>query len=184
MWLQGVKPKRSEAAGTRWKSGSVGKPGRKQAKTQRKTCEDRTENSEKNEAKTERKSTPERRKIDEKSTKNGQKSTKNRFRSPLGAPGRSKSLRCRAGTRSGRPPRAKLGRLGRQVGRLGHHVGCLGRQVGSPGLVKRRSKAIFERVRKLERRSYRFFVVFVTIVESPNLNFRQPVQCFVHFARS
>ena len=179
-----MKPKGSETVGTRWKSGSIGKPGRRQAKTQRKTREDRTTNSEKIEAKPERKSTSERRKIDEKSINIGQKSTKYRFRPPLGAPGRSKSLRCRAGTRSGRPPRAKLGRLGRQVGRLGRHVGRHGRQVGSPGLVKRRSKAIFERVRKLQRRSYRFFVVFVTIVESPNLNFRQPVQCFVHFARS
>ena len=48
MGLQGVKPQvRSETVGTRWKSGSIGKPGRRQAKTQRKTCEDRTENSEK-----------------------------------------------------------------------------------------------------------------------------------------
>ena len=122
--------------------------------------------------------------MDEQSTKNDGKWTKNWFRPSLGAPGRSGSRQGRAETRSGRPPDGKLGRLGRQVGRLGRHVGRLGRQVGSPGLVKRRSKAIFERVRKLERRSYRFFVVFVTIVESPNLNFRQPVQCFVHFARS
>ena len=59
----------------------------------------------------------------------------------MGAPGRSKSLRSRAGTRSGRSPTAKLGRLCRQVGHLGCHVGRLGREVGSPGHSKRRSKA-------------------------------------------
>ena len=136
-----MEPKGSQTVGARWKSGSVGKPGRRQTKIQRKTCEDRTKNSEKIEAKPERKSTSERRKIDEKSMKNGQKSTKNWFRSFLGAPGRSKSLRSRAGTRSGRSPTTKLGRLGRQVGHLGCHVGRLGREVGSPGHSKRRSKA-------------------------------------------
>ena len=53
----------------------------------------------------------------------------------------------------------------------------------TPNGARSRLRALFERVRKLERRSYQFLVVFVTIVDSPNLNFRQPVQCFVHFAR-
>ena len=179
-----MKAKGPETVGTRWKSGSIGKPGRRQAKTQRKTCEDRTTNSEKIEAKPERKSISERRKIDEKSIKNGQKSTKNRFRPSLGAPVRSKSLRCRAGTRSGRPPRAKLGRLGRQDGRLGRHVGRLGRQVGSPGCSKRRSKASSNAWASSNGVRIDFSSLLSCRAKAPMCLAYQFLRCFVGFERS
>ena len=174
----------SETVGTRWKSGSIGKPGRRQAKTQRKTCEDRTKNSEKkrsqNRAEIDLRAKKNRRKIDQKRPKIDEISVSAAF-------GRSGSFQVAPESRGN-----ALGTVSdRQVGpswppSWPSWLPCWPSWTRSwqPGALQTPLEGLFERVRKLERRSYRFFVVFVTIVESPNLNFRQPVQCFVHFARS
>ena len=106
--------------------------------------------------------------------KNCENSIKNDEKSVLAAFGRSGSLRRRAETRSARARDAKVGRLGRQVDRLGRHVGRLGRQIGSPDVPNSAGDhpgTLFEHVRKLERRSHRFFVVFQYVRGRPEPQF-------------
>ena len=93
----------SETVGTRWKLGSIGKPGRRQAKTQGKTYEDRTKNSEnrnQNRPKIDPGAKNDRQKIDQKRPKSDEKSVSADF----GRPGRSGSLRGRGHARDGRRP--------------------------------------------------------------------------------
>ena len=128
---------------------------------------------------------PREEKSTKKPTKNTKISTKNRFRPLSGAPGRSGSLLDRAGTLLGRSPEAKWKRLGGQAGRLGRHVGHRGRQVGSPRRSKRRPGPAQSPLRTRAQSRTAFVSIFrcfsYALVERPNLNFRQPVQCCVHF---
>ena len=169
--MQGVEPKGSETVGTRWKSGSIGKPGRRQAKTQRKTREDRTKNSERLKPK----ASGNRFQSEEKSTKNRSKTSKNRRKIGFSClcqwalrvvPSRSGVAQERAWDGLRTPSwlvlAAKLAVLTAKLAVLAAMLAVLGAKLAArdaPNDAQSRLGALFERMRQRERRSYRFFHV-------------------------
>ena len=177
----------SETVGTRRRSRSSGKHGRPQAKIRRKTCDDRKKKTERRgqnrlktnvgERKNQRKKRPKHEKIDEKSVS--------------AAFGRSGSFPVAPGSR-----RSALGTVsGGQMEALGEPSWPFGPPCWPPWAPSWQPKtlqtapgarpepsanacAVSNSVR------FDFSSVFYAMVERPNLNFRQPVQCFVHFGRS
>ena len=176
----------SETVGARRRSRSSGKHGRSQAKIRRKTCDDRKKKPERRgqnrlktnvgERKNQRKNRPKHEKIDEKSVS----AAFGRYGFRV-APG---SRRNALGTVSG----GQMEALGKPSWPFGPPCWPPWAPSWQPGTLRTAPRALPDPSLNAcaNSSSVRFDVSSFcgATVERPNLNFRQPVQCFVHFGRS
>ena len=164
----------SETVGTRRRSRSSGKHGRSQAKIRRKTCDDRK----KKPGTARPKPTENQRRREEKSTKKPTKTRKNRRKIGFGrfwalrvVPGRSwiAPERSRDGLRrpNGGAWGAKLAVWAAMLATVGAKLAAQDAPNGARGPPR----ALCERVRCLEQRSSRFFVVFLCDGGTPEPQF-------------